>query len=139
VIGEGDALVKRFIELADSPEGRAARYAELLEGDLSKLSCSLEYRSDDGAYEVSADLPADELDGLFEALRHDLLEEQAGEVLDQHDWADGYDATLNIQTTDEEGRPIRNLLSMQLCDKSCPQTVAWFVEHHPEIELQPWA
>lgn len=139
VIGEGDALVKRFIELADSPEGRAARYAELLEGDLSKLSCSLEYRSDDGAYEVSADLPADELDGLFEALRHDLLEDQAGEVLDQHDWADGYDATLNIQTTDEEGRPIRNLLSMQLCDKSCPQTVAWFVEHHPEIELQPWA
>lgn len=134
----GTDLVKRYVALADSPEGRAARFSKVLGSDPAGLSFLLDYLSADGTYQTSIELPLGERASLVEALRHDLLEEPAGEVLDQHDWADGYDATLSIQCPSEDGLGVESLLSMQLCEDRCPHTVAWFKEHHPEVVLQAW-
>lgn len=137
--GEGSQFLDRFVELADAPEGRASRFANVLDGGAQGKTYQIEYWVGDGeAYSVSITVPASEVDGLAEALRGDLLEEEAGTLLAQHSWTEeGYDASLSVQRELADGMGIDLLFNMQLDRTRCPHTVAWIEEHHPEIELQP--
>ena len=136
---EGARLIARFAELADSPEGRASRFAGILEGDVSKLIFHIEYTAADGEYGKSIDLPADENADLLEALGRDLMEEEAGALFDGQSWSDGYDASIEVQRPLPTDYGIECLHNMQLSDERCPHTVAWLKEHHPEVELQVWS
>lgn len=138
--GEGSRLVARFVELADTTEGRMSRFGRLLDGNVADMTIQLEYAVNDGdVYSASVTLPTKECESLVKALRKDLLEEDAGSLLAQHYWSDeGFDATLNVQQESEDGLGIDVLFDMQLDRERCPHTVAWFEEHHPEIELKPW-
>ena len=136
---EGTRLVARFADLADSPEGRASRFEDILEGDPSKLLFHIEYAAPDGEYGKSIDLPASENAGLREAVGRDLMEEEAGTMHNGQMWADGYDASIEVQRRLPNGYDFLYLHNMQLSDERCPHTVAWLKEHHPEVELQPWS
>ena len=133
---EATRLVARFAELADSPEGRASRFADILEGNASELLFHIEYTAADGEYGKGIDLPADENTDLLEAFGRDLMEEEAGALHNEHVWSDGYDASIEVQRSLPTDYGIACLCNMQLSDERCPHTVAWLKEHHPEVELR---
>ncbi len=130
-------LIDRFAELANSPEGRASRFASVLEADPAKLDVVFEYLvEDDGSYYATVTIPADEREDLLEALRIDLMEEDAGLFSNQNLWDDeGYDGDFAVNKQSEVGLGSDYLFSMQLNDASCPHTVEWLKKNHPEIKL----
>ena len=134
-LNEGDRLVAQFAKLADSEEGRAARFATVLDADISHKTFVFEYQVDDGDYMQSIEVPEQDRASLVEALRQDLMEEAAGTVMSQMSWIGGYDAFLEVRRLDPSSREVQSVHSMQLSDKDCPHTVAWFKEHYPKAEL----
>lgn len=139
---EGTQVLDEFRQIANSPEGRASRYASLLDGDRAKQVVQLEYVLGDYSYTSLSLTPEESADLIETALRLDLVEEDAGDVFSNvKSVPEGaYDATLYVY------RPLKGrqddmeqlFCIQQMSEQTLPHVIAWLHEHHPEVELRPW-
>ncbi len=139
---EGSLLLDSFMQISDSREGRASRFAEVLDPE-AQLTFQVEYCTDVNQYEYkTVTLTADEAADLrANALSRDLLEEPAGESNQNYvSYEENYlNATLYAYERGEDGVDYeRCVMALQLGNKSTPNTLAWLAEHHPEIEFIGW-
>lgn len=138
---EGAELVEQYMQIADTLEGRASRFAKVLDPG-AQLSFQLEYSTNEERYEYSNVIlsPDEQADFVENALRPDLLEEPAGmciRVYDLKSDEDAFDATIYVY--DLEDRITEKgvcTFSLQLGEKATPHIVSWLQQHYPEIELQ---
>lgn len=138
---EGSLLIDRLLELEDTPEGRASRFASVLDGRTRGFSMELEYRSSEHDNEYrTITLSAAECDDLIEhALRQDLLEGEAGMAWSSGDGDSGLDASLRafVPRSKAEGDPTQ-VFYLQLNTRTTPKTVEWVCEHYDGITLYAW-
>ena len=149
---EGSLIIDRLLELEDTTEGRASRFASVLGARPRGFSMELEYRSsEDGDEYRTIKLSEAECDDLIEhALRKDLMEGDAGMAWTSDDGEGTLDATLrafvprqdSVAAGDEyvenEYDELHQVFYLQLNTRTAPRTVEWICDHYDGITLYSW-
>lgn len=135
---EGALIVEHFAHIADTVEGRASRFAQVLDVD-TPSNIQVEYYADGdvGEYRTIEISPDDRTDFIEHALRPDLLEEPAGEISQTFVVADGdlLDATIMVFEGQANTGSEACILTENLGETTTPHILAWLSERYPDLKL----